>query len=107
MAHGPPSASARLTSHDAPDSDLDIAVVFRAGTPEAALDAVRTALRPTEDAERVAVSVIGLWPEDVVRLAEKDAADYGARHRNLAPARALLADLPRLAQWVEQVLPTV
>ena len=40
-------------------------------------------------------------------LAEKDAADYGARYGNLAPARALLADLQRQAQWVEQVLPTL
>ena len=40
-------------------------------------------------------------------LAENDAADYGARYGNLAPARALLADLHRFAQWVEQALPTV
>ena len=40
-------------------------------------------------------------------LAEKDAADYGARYGNLAPARALLADLQRFAQWVEQTLPTL
>ena len=39
-------------------------------------------------------------------LAEKDAAEYGARYGNLAPARALLADLQRFAQWVEQALPT-
>lgn len=39
-------------------------------------------------------------------LAEKDAADYGARYGNLAPARALLAELQRFGQWVEQVLPT-
>jgi len=40
-------------------------------------------------------------------LAEKNAADYGARYSNLAPARAVLADLQRLAQWVEQILPTI
>ena len=57
---------------DLPGSDVDIAVVFRAGTPEAALDAVRTGLQPMEDAERVAVSVIGLWPEDVARLSAGD-----------------------------------
>ena len=39
-------------------------------------------------------------------LAEKDAADYGARHGNLAPPRAPLADLQRFAQLVEQSLPT-
>lgn len=39
-------------------------------------------------------------------LAEKDAADYGARSGNLEPARALMADLQRFARWVEQVLPT-
>ena len=57
---------------DVPGSDVDVAVVFRAGTPEAALDAVRTGLQPMEDAERVAVSVIGLWPEDVERLSAGD-----------------------------------
>ena len=40
-------------------------------------------------------------------LAEKAAAEYGARYGDLAPARALLSDLQRLAQWVEQVLPTL
>jgi predicted nucleotidyltransferase len=57
---------------DAPGSDVDVAVVFRAGTPEAALDAVRAALRRTEDAERVTISVIGLWPADVARLSVGD-----------------------------------
>lgn len=40
-----------------------------------------------------------------VRCAED--ADYGARYGNLTPARGLLAELQHLAQWVEQVLPTV
>lgn len=40
-------------------------------------------------------------------LAEKDAAEYGARYGNLTPARALLGDLQRFAQWVEQTLPTL
>jgi predicted nucleotidyltransferase len=57
---------------DAPGSDVDVAVVFRAGAPEAALDGVREALRPAEDAERVTLSVVGLWPEDVARLAAGD-----------------------------------
>lgn len=39
-------------------------------------------------------------------LAEKDSAEYGARYGNLAPARALLVDLQRFAQWAEQVLAT-
>jgi hypothetical protein len=40
-------------------------------------------------------------------LAEKDTAEYGARYGDLAPARALLIDLQRFAQWVEQVLPSL
>ncbi len=40
-------------------------------------------------------------------VAEKDAAEYGARHGNLAPAPALLAEMQRFARWVEQVLPTI
>lgn len=39
--------------------------------------------------------------------AEKDAAEDDARCGNLAPARALLGDLQRSAQWVGQVLPTL
>lgn len=57
---------------DAPGSDVDVAVVFAIGTPETALDAVRAALHPTEAAERVTISVVGLWPADVVRLAAGD-----------------------------------
>ncbi len=57
---------------DAPGSDVDVAVVFAAGTPEGALEAVREALRAPEDAERVTISVIGLWPEDVERLSAGD-----------------------------------
>jgi pimeloyl-ACP methyl ester carboxylesterase len=34
---------------DVPGSDVDVAVVFRAGTPDAALDDVRAALRPADD----------------------------------------------------------
>ena len=57
---------------DAPGSDVDVAVVFAAGTPETALDTVRAALHGVEDAERVAISVIGLWPDDVARLSAGD-----------------------------------
>lgn len=57
---------------DVPGSDVDVAFVFRAGTPEAALDAVREALRPTENTERVTISVVGLWPADVARLSAGD-----------------------------------
>ena len=57
---------------DTPGSDVDVAVVFAAGTPEAALEAVRAALHPTEEAERVTISVVGLWPADVARLATGD-----------------------------------
>lgn len=55
--------------NDESGSDVDVAVAFRAGTPEAALESVRLALRPAESAERVAVSIIGLWPGDIERLA--------------------------------------
>jgi hypothetical protein len=40
-------------------------------------------------------------------LAEKDAAEYSARHGNLGPARRLLEELEAFAGWVEQVLPTL
>jgi predicted nucleotidyltransferase len=53
---------------DTPASDVDVAVVFPAGSPGTALEAIREALAPTEDTERVIVSVIGLWPADVARL---------------------------------------
>ena len=82
---------------DVPGSDVDVAVVFPAGRPDAALAAIREALALTEDAERVAISVIGLWPADVARLAggERGAPDplWRAFEQDAVP---LLGDAPAL-----------
>ena len=82
---------------DVPGSDVDIAVVLPAGHPHTALEAIREALMPTEDAERVTLSIIGLWPADIARLAtgERGQPDplWRAFEQDAIP---LLGDAPSL-----------
>ena len=79
---------------DTPGSDVDVAVVFAAGTPESALDTVRAALHPTENAERVTIFVVGLWPADVARLAAGDPL-WHALERDALPLLGPSPDLLR------------
>jgi len=54
---------------DAPDSDMDIALVVRS---HAAADLVREALMPLEDAQQIRISLTALTAKDLAALPEDD-----------------------------------
>jgi DNA-binding transcriptional ArsR family regulator len=57
---------------DAPDADLEVALVAADEEADTPVSRVREMLEPIQDVQRVWISVIGLSPGDVRRLAGKD-----------------------------------
>ena len=55
---------------DAPDSDVDIALLVRS---QAVADEVREALMPLEDAQQIRISLTALTPRELAALPEDDA----------------------------------